>query len=95
MHPELEELASREIEAWSSFGAEKCIASLSNDCAWNETTQTIRIYMKHYEGGDLQRVNDICHYEETTIHPKSQLIGRWKWQEESKLVTIAESSIGT
>jgi WD40 repeat protein len=68
-YPELEKLAAREIEAWASFGTEKYIAAYSNDSAWNPSTKTIRIYMDYYEGGDLQRVIDICRHEETTIHP--------------------------
>jgi WD40 repeat protein len=68
-YPELEKLAAREIEAWASFGTEKYIAAYSNDSAWNPSTKTIRVYMDYYEGGDLQRVIDICRHEETTIHP--------------------------
>ena len=68
-HPELEKLAALEIEAWASFGTEKYIAAYSNDSAWNPSSKTIRIYMDFYEGGDLQRVIDICRHEQTTIHP--------------------------
>jgi WD40 repeat protein len=68
-HPELHKMADREIQAWASFGTEKYIAAFSNDCAWNPSTQTIKIYMDFYEGGDLQRVIDLCQINETTIHP--------------------------
>lgn len=69
IHPQLYKLASREVEIWASFGTEKNIAAFSNDCSWNKSTQVIRIYMDFYEGGDLQKIIEVCQYEETTIYP--------------------------
>ncbi|KAF3934429.1 Myosin-IIIB [Dactylella cylindrospora] len=68
-NPMLIKLAEREIEAWASFGNEKYIARFSNDWAWNSGTQVVRIYMDFYEGGDLQKVIDVCGFEESVVHP--------------------------
>ncbi|KAF3902781.1 Phytochrome [Arthrobotrys entomopaga] len=69
-HPDLVKFAGREIDTWSSFAAsEKYIANFSHDVAWSEKTQTMRLYMKFYDGGDMQRVIDICRHEDMPVHP--------------------------
>ncbi|KAF3928645.1 hypothetical protein AA313_de0207303 [Arthrobotrys entomopaga] len=69
-HPELIKLAGREIDTWASFASsEKYIANFGRDVAWTERTQTIRLYMKFYQGGDLQSVIEGCRHEDTILHP--------------------------
>ncbi|KAK6535679.1 Serine/threonine-protein kinase Nek2 [Orbilia ellipsospora] len=70
LDPELIKLAGRELETWATFASsEKYIAAFSQDAAWNERTKTMRLYMKYYEGGDLQTVIDDCRHNDTVIHP--------------------------
>ncbi|EGX47997.1 hypothetical protein AOL_s00081g324 [Orbilia oligospora ATCC 24927] len=45
------------------------IANFAHDVAWAERTQTLRLYMKFYEGGDLQKVITECRHQELPIHP--------------------------
>ncbi|EPS39521.1 hypothetical protein H072_6638 [Dactylellina haptotyla CBS 200.50] len=69
-HPQLVNFASREIETWAAFAtSEKYIANFGHDVAWSHRTQTMRLYMKFYEGGDMQRVIETCRHEELPVHP--------------------------
>ncbi|KAF3147685.1 Serine/threonine-protein kinase Nek2 [Orbilia oligospora] len=69
-NPSFLELGSREIHTWASFSAsEKYIAGFAHDVAWTERTQTLRLYMKLYEGGDLQKVITECRHQDLPIHP--------------------------
>ncbi|KAF3177249.1 Serine/threonine-protein kinase Nek2, variant 2 [Orbilia oligospora] len=69
-NPSFLELGSREIHTWASFSAsEKYIAGFAHDVAWTERTQTLRLYMKLYEGGDLRKVITECRHQELPIHP--------------------------
>ncbi|KAF3208598.1 hypothetical protein TWF679_007660 [Orbilia oligospora] len=69
-NPSFLELGSREIHTWASFStSEKYIANFAHDVAWTDRTQTLRLYMKLYEGGDLQKVITECMHQELPIHP--------------------------
>ncbi|KAK6504860.1 Serine/threonine-protein kinase Nek2 [Arthrobotrys musiformis] len=63
-------LANREISTWSTFStSEKYIARFAYDVTWTKSTKTIRIYMKLYEGGDLQSVITACRHQDSVVHP--------------------------
>ncbi|KAF3214373.1 Serine/threonine-protein kinase Nek2 [Orbilia oligospora] len=69
-NPSFLELGSREIHTWASFStSEKYIANFAHDVAWTERTQILRLYMKLYDGGDLQKVITECRHQELPIHP--------------------------
>lgn len=65
----LYDFACREVEIWAAFKSEKYIAEFAQDFSWNPSTKSMRLYMEHYEGGDLQSVLDACRAEEVAIHP--------------------------
>lgn len=67
--PRIFKLVKREVETWAALGEEQDTAEFSRDCAWNETTANMRLYMTYYEGGDLQNVLDSCRHDETRLHP--------------------------
>ncbi|KAK6523469.1 G2-specific serine/threonine protein kinase [Arthrobotrys megalospora] len=69
-HPNIKKLAYQEIKACTSFASsERYIANFSSDATWTEETQTIRLYMEYYEGGDLQGVIDECKHQHVKVHP--------------------------
>ncbi|KAK6528262.1 Serine/threonine-protein kinase Nek2 [Arthrobotrys megalospora] len=67
--PGFEALATREISILSSASSEKYIATFSNDATFTRRTKTMRLYMKLYEGGDLQTVITRCKHEDSIVHP--------------------------
>ncbi|KAK6346559.1 G2-specific serine/threonine protein kinase [Orbilia brochopaga] len=69
-HPNIKKFAYRELEAVASFAlSERYIANFAHDATWTDETQTIKLYMKYYEGGDLQGVINSCRHQSVQVHP--------------------------
>ncbi|KAK6543554.1 Serine/threonine-protein kinase Nek2 [Orbilia ellipsospora] len=69
-HQNMPRFVALEIRTWSSFAqSERYIADFSHDATWTESTQTVRLYMELYEGGDLQSAIARCKHEDRLLHP--------------------------
>ncbi|KAF3905307.1 hypothetical protein ABW21_db0209630 [Orbilia brochopaga] len=69
-HPNIKRFAYRELSAINALAStERYIANFARDASWTDATQTIRLYMEYYDGGDLQGVINECRHQSVLVHP--------------------------
>ncbi|KAK3381770.1 hypothetical protein B0H63DRAFT_451072 [Podospora didyma] len=61
-------LIKRELESWAMINRKKYIAEYY-DASWGPATNSIRLYMPLYKGGDLHKVLETALMEKQPLHP--------------------------